>query len=286
MSGRKEEQVSQKSPFAGCFILIAALAVMVFLVVFSIYSLFRQFGEIEKFTDSEPGQIETIVEGDFLEERDGLKDKLADFEEDLNQGGVSAEVKLTEEELNLAIAEFLQFEDLRGTLRVDSISPEEMRFEISFRMNGKPRLAREGEEGWMTSDPRYLNGTMVAVPGLLGGEVVLQVSDIEVVGADVPEGFLGQFSPYRITERYAGEGRIGEVMAQLTAVELGDGFVSFVKEAGVLPADTLSDEDVAEAGDRLFTVLGVVAVLFLGMVAILLFIGMRINKRREVDDVG
>ena len=45
---------SARSPFAGCAILIAALAVMVFLIGFSVLTLFRQFNEIAKFTDTKP----------------------------------------------------------------------------------------------------------------------------------------------------------------------------------------------------------------------------------------
>ena len=49
---------SARSPFAGCAILIAALLVMVFLIVFSTLTLFRQFNEIAKFTGEKPVPVE------------------------------------------------------------------------------------------------------------------------------------------------------------------------------------------------------------------------------------
>ena len=49
---------SARSPFAGCAILIAALVVMVFLIGFSVLTLFRQFNEIAKFTGDKPVPIE------------------------------------------------------------------------------------------------------------------------------------------------------------------------------------------------------------------------------------
>lgn len=282
----RKDQVSERSPFAGCLILVVALGVMGFLVFFSVSSLFRQFEEIEKFTDDEPGVVEVVGEGEFMEERQELGRKLAEFEEVLGDEELTVGLELDVDELNLAIAGYSHFEELRGTLWVESITPEAMHLSISFPLNGKPRIAREGEGGWITSDQRYLNGVLVVVPELQGGEVVLRVEEIRVPGREVPEGFLGQFSPYRIFERYVGEGGIGEAMAGLTGVELGDGYVRLVREAGVVPADTLSDADVERAGNRLLTVLGVVAVLFLMLAGVLLFVGMRIQKRREAEGGG
>jgi hypothetical protein len=133
----------------------------------------------------------------------------------------------------------------------------------------------------VTSDPRYLNGTMVAKPGLLNKEVVLQVSDIEVPGKTVAEGFLGQMSPYRIAERYVGKEGLGGVMSELTSVELGEGAVRFVKTAGVKPRDTITNAQVDSASQRLFKFFAVAACLFLLFVAVVIFVGLRLKKRRE-----
>jgi hypothetical protein len=195
--------------------------------------------------------------------------------------GHSATLELTVEEMNLAIAAYEPFKDLRGTLRVASISPKEMRLEISFPLNGRPRLAKEGEGGWIASDPRYLNGTMVATPGLLNKEIVLQISDIEVPGKTVVEGFLGQMSPYRIAERYVGKEGIGSVMSGLTAVELSEGLVRFVKTSGVIPKDTVTNAQVDAGSQRLFVFFGIAACLFLVFVAVVIFTGLRLKKRNE-----
>ena len=47
-----------------------------------------------------------------------------------------------------------------------AVNEEEIRLGISFQLNGRPRFAKEGEGGWIASDPRYLNGTMIAEPAL------------------------------------------------------------------------------------------------------------------------
>jgi hypothetical protein len=276
----KNESVSDKSPFAGCAILIAALLVMVFLIGFSVSVLFRQSNEIAKFTGEKPVLVEVSPLEDREAELNRLAEKLETFRLAVSDGE-SATMELTAEEMNLAIAVYEPFRDLRGMLRVASISPEEIRLEISFQLNGKPRLSKEGEGGWITSDPRYLNGIMVAKPGLLNKEVVLQISDIEVPGKIVAEGFLGQMSPYRIAERYVGKEGIGGVMAELTSVELGEGTVRFVKTAGVTPKDTITNAQVDDASQRLFKFFAVAACLFLLFVAVVIFVGLRLKKRRE-----
>ena len=91
-------------------------------------------------------------------------------------------------------------------------------------------------------------------------------------------------SPYRIAERYLEKGAIGEAMAQLTNVELGDGVVRFEKIKGEVAEDTVTDEDVDVAGQRLFTVLGVVASVFLVICGLILFIGMRAKRLRGEND--
>ena len=280
MSEGGSNAVSEKSPFAGCAILIAAVLVMVFLIGFSISVLFRQFNAIAKFTGEKPVPIQIVPVDGRESELNSLAEKIEAFRQAVVGDG-SAELELNAEEINLAIAAYEDFKDLRGTMKVTEITPEEIRMEISFRLNGKPRLAKEGEGGWITSDPRYLNGTIVAAPGLLKREVVLQIKDIEVKDSEVAKEFIAQMSPYRIAERYVDDGGIGSVMKKLTSVELKDGAILFEKKDGELPVDTITDQQVDDASRRLFTFLGVAASLFLFFVAIVIFVGLRLKKSRD-----
>lgn len=274
------KEVSEKSPYAGCAILIAALLVMVFLIGFSISVLFRQFNEIAKFTGEKPAPVAIVGIEDREADLNRLAEKLETFR--LAVGGEeSAALELDAEEINLAIAAYEPFRDLRGMLRVAEITPEALRLEISFQLNGRPRLAKQGEGGWVASDPRYLNGTMVAEPGLLNREIVLQLRGIEVPGKKVAPEFIAQMSPYRIAERYVGKDGIGIVMAELTAVELVEGKVRFVKTAGEIPKDTITNEQVDAASRKFFSVLGIAASVFLLFVAIVLFFGLRLKKSRD-----
>jgi len=265
------------SPFAGCAILIAALAVMVFLVVFSTWGLFRQAHEIEQFT----AVVAQPVPVAAMDGRDGeinrLAEKLERFRVELAGEGETS-LSLTPEEINLGIAVYESFTDLRGTLRVTAVDGPSLRLAICFKLNGKPRLARTGEHGWIHSDPRFLNATLLARPELLGKEVVLKLEAIEVPNANVPVEFMEQMSPYRITERYLGDALLGPAMAKLTAVAVEDGCVVLRRKPGQTPGDRISAGQVDFASSRLFTVLGVVACGFLLFVGILILIRARAQK--------
>jgi hypothetical protein len=268
-----------RSPFAGCAILIAALAVMVFLVVFSTWGLFRQYHEIVKFTAARPSPVEVSP----LDGRDrdliALAEKVERFRQDLG-GEDEATLALTPDEINLAIAAYEPFAELRGTFRVIVVEGQALRIGISFKLNGKPRLARKGEQGWLASDPRFLNASLLARPRLLGRELVLKLDAIDVADAKVPVEFMEQMSPYRITERYLSDPVIGPAMAKLTAVEVSEGRVILRRKPGEMPGDRISDEQVDAAGSRLFTVLGVIACGFLALVGLLVFVGLRAKGRR------
>lgn len=269
---------SARSPFAGCAILVAAVLVMVFLVVFSVMTLFRQFNEIAKFTAEKPVLLEISQIEDQEAALNGLAVRLETFRQHLTGDGEAA-LSLTPEEINLAIAAYEPFKELRGTFRVISAEDGVLRIAISFPLNGKPRLTRKDEDGWITSDPRYLNGTLVARPTLLKRELVLKLDDIEVPGASVPHEFIEQMSPYRIAERYLPHPVLGPAMAQLSSLEVANGTIRLSRKPGETPADALSDEQVNAAGNRFFMILGVAASLFLVFAGTIIFIGLR-GKRQ------
>ena len=270
---------SARSPFAGCAILITALLVMVFLVVFSIFSLFRQFDEIVKFTSDKPQTLEVTA----LENREGALNSLAERLEGFRQqldGDAEATLALTPEDLNLAIAAYPVFKDLRGTFRVLSAGDDTLRIAISFPLNGRPRLAHKDEKGLIATDPRHLNGTLVARPTLLQHELVLKLDDLLVPGASVPREFIDQMSPYRITERYLQHPVLGPAMAKLTGVAVADGRLVLRRVPGESPAGAISDEQVDGAGGRLFTVLGSASLVFLFVAGAVVVIGLRAKSAR------
>lgn len=279
MKSDPTREASARSPFAGCAILIIALAVMLFLVVFSIFALFRQFDEISKFTSEKPAPLEiSAVAGEEQAVKE-LRGRVDAFHQSL-LAGQPASLDLTADDINLAIATFEPLKDLRGTFRVREIGEETLRIAISFKLNGKPRLGREGESG-ITADPRYLNGVLVARPALSQREVILQVDSIEVPGSSVPKEFIEHMSPYRITERYLTDSTLGPAMAKLTRVRLSGNKLILAMVPGEVPKDVISNAQVNSASSRLFMVLGTAACLFLLAVGAILIIGLRAKAAKS-----
>jgi hypothetical protein len=275
-------EASARSPFAGCAILIAAVAMMVFLIGFSVFALFKQFSEIAKFTTEKPAPVEITSLDDQEPALNDLAERLEKFRQDLSADR-EVSLALAPAELNLAIATYDAFKELQGTLRVTEITGDTMRLAISFPLNGKPRFAREEEPGWIASDSRYLNATLVARPVLLKQEVVLKIDAIEVPGASVPPEFIDQMSPYRITERYLIDPVLGPAMAKLTRVGLADGKLVLTRNPKETPAGMITNEQVDAASSRLFLWLGLAATLFLIFAAIIIFIGIRAKARKPAD---
>ncbi len=213
-----------QNPGAGCLIMIVALVSLAFLVGFGIWSLFKQHREISKFTDPSPQEIAVPDLEANAQAVIGLNAKLETFRTEAGNKR-EALLKLSAEELNLAFAAFKEFEELRGTFRVKEITAEEVHIEIAFKMRGAPTKPE---------DFRYLNGTMITRPQLTGGEIIFEVTRIEVSGKTVPDGFVGVFSPYRPAQMYLEDEALGPWMKRLTSLTLEDGFATLA----IIPADT------------------------------------------------
>lgn len=279
MITKASKDSSARSPFAGCAILIAALLVMIFLVVFSIVTLFRQFNEIAKFTGEKPILIEVSTLDDQEPSLNRLAERLEAFRQQLD-GDKETTLALSADDLNLAIAAYNPFADLRSTFRIAAIEGDTLRIAISFPLNGKPRFTKKGESGWIASDSRFLNGYLIARPILLKRELVLQLDDIEVPGAAVPQEFIEQMSPYRITERYLSDSLLGPTMAKLTRVGISDGKLVLTRIPGEPGANEISNEQVDYASNRFFVILGVAACVFLLFAGFVIFLGFRRKRSR------
>lgn len=281
MSDSPEQMdTTARSPLAGCAILIVALLVMVFLVVFSVFTLFRQYKEIVKFTDDKPAKVElTTLDGQETKIND-LSERLEHFRQVLAEEE-EARIAFSAEDINLAIAAYEPFVELRETFHVESMDEKGMRIRISFPLNGVPRLSKDDEEGLLTTDPRYLNAVLVARPMLLKGEVILKLNDIEVEKAKVPTEFIEQMSPYRPAERYNVDEVIGPIMRQLTRVVIEGDQVVLLRIPGQTPADKITDEQVDAAGSRFFLIFGGACCLFLVFAGTMIFIGLRAKGRRD-----
>lgn len=204
---------------------------MAFLVGFVIWNLFKLDREIAKFTTDEgkPTELPDLIEE--VTAYNDFKSRLQLFK-DADGNGEDCSLELSAKDINLAIASFEEFSELRHTFSIEKITEEKLHIAISFPLRGKP----------MSDEMRYLNGTMIATPSLRGGEIALDVEEILVPDATVPDGFIGQMSPYRVSQRYVEDETLGPWLSRLTDVSInGDkltlAIVAAEAEKAALPED-------------------------------------------------
>ena len=267
-------QATARSPFAGCLILILALLMLVFLIGFTAWMPFRQATEIEKFTVAAPTPLAIDpIEGNEPKVND-LVARLEAFRNGLQDDATKpARIELSADDLNL--------EELRGSFRIREITADALLIDICYKLNGRPRRTKEGEEGLMSSDPRYLIGTIKGHPQLMRRELVLKVDALEVPGSVVPEGFMNHFSTLRIFEKSLKDPLLGPAMAAMTRATLEDGKMILARIPGEVPPDVVSDADFKKGGGRLITWLGIGACAFLAFAALMVFYGVRRQKKAE-----
>lgn len=274
-------EATARSPFAGCLIMILALLMLFGMIGFALWVPFKQAAEMEKFTAPTPSPVpvETVA-GNEAKVGD-LTARLEKFQGEL-KGDASkpARIELSADDLNLAIAAYKPVEQLRGTFRIKEITKDALIIDINYRLNGRPRLPKDGEEGPITADPRYLIGTMKAKPRLARRELALQVESLEVAGgAPVAEGFMQHFSTLRIFESYLKDSNLGPAMAAMTRAELEPGKLILSRIPGETPPEVVGEADFRSGSNRLLTWLGIFACLFLAFVAVIVFVSVRKQRR-------
>ncbi|MEP4079339.1 hypothetical protein [Haloferula sp.] len=277
-----------RSPLSGCTILILAVLMLVFLIGFSIWTPFRQATEIEKFTKAEPEPLPVLsLETEEMAAR-SLQERFERFRSDISDEEKEARIELDAKDLNLAVAMFPALEELRRSFLVRSIENESLVIDICYQLNGRPRLAREGEEGPVTADPRYLVGTIHGHPLLTKRELVLKVDRLDVPGAEVAEGFMGHFSTLRIFEKSLKDPEIGPVMAKLTQASLDGDKLVLARIPGDPVPDVVPDEVFQKTGSKIALFLGGAAVIFILLAGTVLYVGYRkqLQKLQESEETN
>ena len=241
---------------------------MIFLVCFVVWNLFKLDDEISKFTTDTP--VATTVP-DLVTDAaafNRFKAKLELFKSAV-AGGEEASLRLSAEDINFAIASDDRFKDLRQTFSVNEIKDGKLHVQISFPLRGRP----------MSGEMRYLNGSMIAVPSLSGPEIILTVERIDSPGTtvtEVPAGFIGQMSPYRIAQRYMDDENLGPWMAKLSSVEVDGAEVVLAHVPSAAPAP----KDISPFVKRALALFAVFLLFFL----LTIFAVVTVSRRRRAAE--
>jgi hypothetical protein len=269
------KKVTGSTPFAGCLIMVLAMLVLMFLVGFAIWSVFRLDAEIGKFTqpDAKPVALATTegAEADL----NALKARLDAFGHQLStKDGGDARLALSAADINLAIAAFEPLKELRGTFHVESIGADSLRVAICFKMHAKP----------LDNSFRYLNGTMVVRPELVEGEILLRVDSVDAGPQPVPAEFLEHLSPYRISQRYVTDPTLGPALKSLTGVALRPGEIELRRLTSENPPAPVTEAQAQRGKMRFLKLFGFIAATFLVGVAAVLLVGLRSSRRKARQD--
>lgn len=224
-----------RDPKAGCLIMLIIAAVVGGLLTIVISTPFTQAGAMSEFTETQPADI--FTKEALPTTPAALEAKLSQFQSGItNTETETVSLQLTKEDLNSAIRSFQEFEELQGTMAVKEITPEEMLFDISFKLRARP----------FSDEIPYLNGVMHAVPELLNDEIVLNISHIDSEKGEVPEGFLQHLKPYRIMSKYSDHEVLGRFMFACHEVVLEQGKLSLK----VMPSKFADPEALEFTGAR------------------------------------
>ena len=264
-----EPKGTSKSPFSGCLLVSVAGLMMLFLVGWALWTLRYQEGEIAKFTEEEAAPVALVVaEEDTAEE---LDTRLKNFAAAVKSDAL-AELSLSAADLNLAIAQYEPLEALRETFSVREISNGQLTVDISYQLGKSPFSGRTN----------FLNGVVTGVPELVPGEVILRIKQIDVPEGEVPQDFLNHMEVHRIMEVYKEHSEIGPVMAKLTSLKVENGVITVLSDPKSTPPTDVP-EDLNPSINRFITGIGVIATLFLALVATLLLLARRKNRLKTEE---
>ena len=227
---------------------------MLFLVGFTVWSLFKVDGEISKFTEKDPVPTPVLDPANYETEFNDLARRLDGF-----RGAIlaeePAELTFSPQDLNLSIAAHPQFQELRETFYVQSLSPKEAVVQISYRINGKPI----GD-----TSHRFLNGTFRGKPRLESGQILIDIDHIDSLKGTVPEEFAAHLSDHQITAPFLEDKLLGPIMKKLTSIELADNalIVKFQPEATAPGQQPITKEEIEQTKRIALTAFAIVITLF------------------------
>ncbi|MFN0125736.1 MAG: hypothetical protein ACKV19_03505 [Verrucomicrobiales bacterium] len=165
------------SALPGCYILLIGLVLLVGAGIWAAYTLVKQAGELEAFTDLEPAPL-VVVEPASARVAE-LQNRLKNFG-DAALARRPAELRMKVQDLNDLLAGSPRLVDLKTLIRVRQIGPDAtFSADIRFPMNALP------------GKRRYLNGEMDGRFGLHPeAGLFVSVLDVRVPGRVVPPGFI------------------------------------------------------------------------------------------------
>lgn len=254
-----------RSPYAGCAIFIIGAIIICFTLGVGAYSLFQQNKIIAGFTVAEKKPAATLDAALVATAAPHLQQRLQQFRHQLEQPGLTnAELRLSVEDLNVAIGHFATVQDYRQQLWITGMADGQIHADFCRTLNGMPG----------SGTLRYLHGQLSLRPQIVDQQIQFKVTHMRSAVGQVPEEFIAQFPPYVLFETESQNPGIAALVARLSDIEVAEGQL-IVRRA---PKAAGSKESIDHGIRRLLRVL---AVGFITVAGLSVFISLMAKKRKE-----
>lgn len=275
-----------RSPFAGCLILIVMAVVILVLISSAAYFLKKQTDAYKTFTDEEARPAPVADPKAHESEFNSLVNRLRHFDHEVNNGR-AAELALSTQDLNLAIAHFDVLKSYRGQFHFEKITGTNISGIIHLPFNSTSELPGFVRSSLgIESRENNLNGTFTGTPLLTDGKLILNVSEITPSKGEIPEELLSGISRFLISgelEQKAEDDpknipELLKTLRKLTSIELREESLIFSYTPDSKPPSVKEESDAMATKAKQLVALG--AVIFI-LTMILFFILMSRRQKAK-----
>jgi len=275
-----------RSPFAGCLILIVMAVVILVLISSAAYFLKKQTDAYKTFTDEEARPAPVADPKAHESEFNSLVNRLRHFDHEVNNGR-AAELALSTQDLNLAIAHFDVLKSYRGQFHFEKITGTNISGTIHLPFNSTSKLPGFVRSSLgIESRENNLNGTFTGTPLLTDGKLILNVSEITPSKGEIPEELLSGISRFLISgelEQKAEDDpknipELLKTLRKLTSIELREESLIFSYTPDSKPPSVKEESDAMATKAKQLVALG--AVIFI-LTMILFFILMSRRQKAK-----
>ena len=275
-----------RSPFAGCLILIVMAVVILVLISSAAYFLKKQTDAYKTFTDEEARPAPVADPKAHESEFNSLVNRLRHFDHEVNNGR-AAELALSAQDLNLAIAHFDVLKSYRGQFHFEKITGTNISGTIHLPFNSTSKLPGFVRSSLgIESRENNLNGTFTGTPLLTDGKLILNVSEITPSKGEIPEELLSGISRFLISgelEQKAEDDpknipELLKTLRKLTSIELREESLIFSYTPDSKPPSVKEESDAMATKAKQLVALG--AVIFI-LTMILFFILMSRRQKAK-----
>ncbi len=256
------------SPFAGCIIVCIILLLLAGIVGYSSWSYYQVKDTIAGFTEENAKELEILSTSENSEPQKALTNKLSNFGQRITKRQKSS-LTLNATELNLAVASYDVLKPNRGKIFIQSISEKGIEAEVSYPV----------KSGFKSDNMRSLNGSVTILPELVDGSLFPTVISVKTPKKDdIPQEFK-KFISESMLYPLRNDPEIGDLFKRLSSVEIVGNSISLETDP-THKSDAVLPDDTSPIINRFMKGFAIVAVIFLLIVSVILFLA---NKKSKTD---